>query len=169
MEFKVFITNLGKYNEGEFIGKWLELPNDEIEQELADIGVADGTLYEEYFITDYENDVDYQVGEYESLRELNELAKELERIDYHGGGEILGAIIEATGRTLAEAIETYDNGEYTCYFECEELADVAREIVENCYNLPDFALRYFDYEAYGRDLGFYNYYETSYGCIYIAR
>lgn len=57
MEFKVFITNLGKYNEGELVGKWLDLPCADIEAELAEIGVAPGTQYEEYFITDCENEV----------------------------------------------------------------------------------------------------------------
>lgn len=32
MEFRVFITNLGKYNEGELVGKWLDLPCDDIEK-----------------------------------------------------------------------------------------------------------------------------------------
>jgi antirestriction protein len=93
MMFNVFITNLGKYNEGELIGKWLALPCEDIEAELAEIGVVPGTLYEEYFITDYENDVDYQVGEYESLGHLNELAEDLERIELHQDGEVIGAII----------------------------------------------------------------------------
>ena len=46
----VYITNLGKYNEGHLIGKWLELPasNEEIEKVLKEIGI-DGEEYEEYF------------------------------------------------------------------------------------------------------------------------
>lgn len=39
--FRVFITNLGKYNEGELVGKWLDLPCDDLEEELASIGVAE--------------------------------------------------------------------------------------------------------------------------------
>jgi antirestriction protein len=167
MMFNVYITNLGKYNEGELVGKWLSLPCDDIEEELASIGVADNTLYEEYFITDYENDVDYQVGEYESLDRLNELAEELEQIDYHGDGEILGAIIEARGCNLEEAIDIYNDGRYTSWLHCEQLKDVAYELVEAMTDLPEFALRYFDYEAYARDLGFCDYYKTSYGCIYV--
>lgn len=53
---RVALTNLGKYNEGELIFEWLELPTTEEEVEAAFkyIGVAEGTEYEEYFITDYE-------------------------------------------------------------------------------------------------------------------
>lgn len=37
---KVFLTNLGKYNEGELVGKWLELPatDEEIEEVKERIG-----------------------------------------------------------------------------------------------------------------------------------
>ena len=51
----VYITNLGKYNEGDLIGKWLELPatDEEIENVIKEIGI-DGVLYEEYFFTDWE-------------------------------------------------------------------------------------------------------------------
>ncbi|MGX5287622.1 antirestriction protein ArdA, partial [Morganella morganii] len=37
----VFITNLGKYNEGELVGEWLELPatSKEIEHCLVRIGI----------------------------------------------------------------------------------------------------------------------------------
>lgn len=51
--FKIFLTNLGKYNEGLLIGKWVELPCDNLEEELEAIGVGK-VPYEEYFITDYE-------------------------------------------------------------------------------------------------------------------
>ena len=51
----VYITNLGKYNEGYLIGKWLKLPatDEEIKNVLKEIGI-DGVLYEEYFFTDWE-------------------------------------------------------------------------------------------------------------------
>ena len=53
------------------------------------------------------------------------------------------------------------------------LEDVAEEIVEECY-IPDnarnsdieFFARYFNYEAFARDLGFDGYAETNFGVIY---
>ena len=41
-KFSAFITNLGKYNEGELVGKWVEFPIDEddFEEELAEIGIG---------------------------------------------------------------------------------------------------------------------------------
>ena len=46
-----------------------------------------------------------------------------------------------------------------------DLVDVAYSIVEDCYNLPENIERYFDYEAFARDLGFDGYTETDYGTI----
>ena len=51
----IYLTNLGKYNEGELVGEWVELPvDDNFEQAFQDIGINDE--YEEWFITDYETD-----------------------------------------------------------------------------------------------------------------
>ena len=58
----IYLTNLGKYNEGQLIGEWVELPvsNEELQKVFERIGINEE--YEEYFITDYECDF-YEVGE----------------------------------------------------------------------------------------------------------
>lgn len=161
-EFRVFITNLGKYDEGELVGKWLDLPCDDLEEELASIGVADDSQYEEYFITDYENDWDYPVDEYEDLWELNELAEKLADVDDKGDGDWLAAYMEAQGGDVEYALDNYEDS--TFYPEMD-LEDVARDIIEECYDLPEIALRYFNYESFARDLGYDGYTETEYGVI----
>ena len=161
-DFRVFITNLGKYNEGELVGKWLDLPCDDIESELASIGVADDSQYEEYFITDYENDWDYPVDEYEDLWQLNELAEKIADVDEKGDGDWLAAYMEAQGGDLEYALDNYDDS--TFYPEMD-LEDVAHDIIEECYDLPEIAERYFDYKAFARDLGYDGYTETEYGVI----
>lgn len=160
MEFRVFITNLGKYNEGELVGKWLDLPCADLDAELAEIGVAPGTQYEEYFITDYENSWNYQVGEYENLEKLNELAERIE--DVECDEEHIAAYIEATGYDLEYALDNYEN---SVFYHDMDLEDVAYSIIEECYDLPEIAQRYFDYEAFARDLGYDGYVETEYGTI----
>ncbi|WP_442857913.1 antirestriction protein ArdA [Acutalibacter sp. 1XD8-33] len=76
--FEAYITNLGKYNEGELVGEILKFPTSPqaVEALLKNIGV-DGIRYEEFFITRFDGDVlelnDY-LGEYENLDELNHLA-----------------------------------------------------------------------------------------------
>lgn len=71
---KIYLTNLGKYTEGQLVGQWLNVPcsNDEFEKALLNIGV-DGVRYEEYFITDFE----YLngVSEYSNIQEVNQIAQ----------------------------------------------------------------------------------------------
>ena len=160
---KVFVTNLGKYNEGELIGEWVSLPisESELEEVLERIGINE--QYEEYFITDYETELDdLDIDEYSNISELNELAAQLESFDEYDL-EKIGAIIEGCGIALQDAIDNIDD--YT-YYSGKTLEDVAYEIVEECYDLPEFALRYFDYEAFARDLDYDGYTETTNGVIY---
>lgn len=158
--FRVFITNLGKYNEGELIGKWLDLPCEDAEEELASIGVSDepdenGIYYEEYFITDYENDYGYKVGEYDSLEELNEIAEELENLDEYDR-EVVNAFIE-NGSDIEEALDGLRGGDYMVFSNCSDMTDVAYQYIEETgllNDVPETLRNYFDYEAYGRDMSF---------------
>ena len=83
--FEAYVTNLGKYNEGELVGEYLKFPTtpEEVQALLKRIGV-DGVRYEEIFITDFNGDVlglyDH-LGEYENLDELNHLACLLSELD----------------------------------------------------------------------------------------
>lgn len=101
-----------------------------------------------------------KVGEYDSIEELNDLAEELEALDSYDL-EKVEAILEAHGGSLREAIDDIDD--YT-YYQGMTLIDLAYDLVEEM-NLPEFAQRYFDYEAYARDLGFDGYTETTNGVI----
>lgn len=158
----IFITNLGKYNEGELIGEWVELPvtDEELEAVYERIGINE--QYEEVFITDYETELEgLKVGEYDNIEELNELIKELDELDEYDL-EKVEAIFEAYSSDIKSAIENIDN--YT-YYSGMSLDDLAYELVEEI-NLPEFAERYFDYDAFARDLELDGYTETSNGVIY---
>ena len=69
-EMKVYIANLGKYNEGELVGAWFTPPID-IEEVKEVIGL--NGEYEEYAIHDYE--LPFEIGEYESIEEINRLCE----------------------------------------------------------------------------------------------
>ena len=70
--FAAFITNLGKYNEGELVGEWVKFPTtaEEMKKVFERIGIGQkddfGNPYEEWFITDYDCYVD---GIYDKLGE----------------------------------------------------------------------------------------------------
>jgi antirestriction protein len=59
------------------------------------------------------------------------------------------------GYTLDEAIGKVNSGDYRIYYGCDDMADVAYQVVEECGyldNVPDDVARYFDYESFGREL-----------------
>lgn len=80
-----YITNLGKYNEGELVGQWIDFPisQDTLMEILEDIGI-DGERYEEFFFTDWECeefDVHPLFGEYPSIDTVNAVAELIEPYD----------------------------------------------------------------------------------------
>lgn len=157
---KGFITNLGKYDEGYLIGEWITFPidDDDLQEVLGRIGIND--QYEEIFFTDWECEFETGLGEYESIANINELAEKLENADEN----IVEAIIEATGCSLGDALDRVDDVQF---YQDMTLTDVAYEIVEEWYDLPEIALRYFDYESFARDLSFDGYTEVSGGVILV--
>lgn len=129
----------------------LSLPCDE--QELKD----------SYTIVSCENSWDYE-NEDLTLEELNNLAQDLQDIEDNGDEDWLEAYIEATGCDLNIAVDKYDT---STFYHDMDLVDVAYDIVEECYNLPENLERYFDYEAFARDLEIEGYTETYYGTILV--
>lgn len=166
--FKAFITNLGKYNEGELVGDWVEFPIDEDDftQVLESIGIGDaddfGAPYEEWFVSDYECNLpgfDWQeLGEYpsyESLQEYGELVNSIDDL------EAVSNALEVTGN-LQDAIDGIDNGSIMFYRGVNDNSDLGYMWVDEVYggaeNLDKETLeRYFDYEQLGRDLSFDSY------------
>lgn len=150
----IYLTNLGKYNEGQLIGEWVELPvsKEELQKVFERIGINEE--YEEYFITDYECDF-YKIGEYENIDTLNEIAERIEELDEEEAS-IVKALMSELSYTLDEAIDKVNSGDYRIYYDCNDMTDIAYQVVEECgylNNVPDNVARYFDYESFGRDLG----------------
>lgn len=153
---KVALTNLGKYNEGELIYEWLELPttDEEIENAFKKIGVGNGTKYEEYFITDYETDFDgLNVYPYSNIREINEQAKELSNLKEYEIEEI-NAIIETQGGTLEQALETYKKGDYSYLSGIKSYDELAEMFVDEGFygEIPEHLINYIDYEKIAQEL-----------------
>lgn len=158
--FEAYVTNLGKYNEGEMEGERLKFPTtaEEVQALLKRIGV-DGVRYGEIFITSFDGDVlglyDY-LGEYENLDELNHLACLLSELD-QGEREKFEAVIDSGEYTssVAELINLAQNLDcfefYPGVKDDEALGRIYVEEME-AIDVPEHLLDYFDYEAYGRDI-----------------
>lgn len=166
------LTNLGKYNEGELVYTRLVLPAtaEEIETAFDKIGVAENTMYEESFISDYETDINgLSISEYASLDDLNELAEELENFDEYEL-EAFGAMLEY-GYATDEALQKVQDNEYRMYDGCFSMAEVAEMYADETgllSSIPDDLRMYFDFEAFGRDMdGNGHFIETDSGYIEI--
>ena len=155
--FEPYITNLGKYNEGELVGETLKFPTSpqEVQALLKHIGV-DGIRYEEFFITSFDGDVlglyDY-LGEYENLDELNHLACLLSELD-QGELEKFEAVLHTGAHTssVADIINLTQNLDcFEFYPDIENEEDLGHYWAEDL-PIPEELKDYFDYKAYGRDI-----------------
>ena len=163
--FAAFITNLGKYNEGELVGEWVKFPTtaEEMKEVFKRIGIGQrddfGQPYEEWFITDYDCYVDglySKLGEYENLDELNYLASKLDEMSnseyaqFQAGmemGDHCGSLQEIIN--LTENLDCYE-----VYPNIEDYDDLGRYYIEelDVMQVPEHLQNYIDYEAYGRDV-----------------
>ena len=163
--FAAFITNLGKYNEGELVGEWVKFPTtaEEMKEVFRRIGIGQkdefGQPYEEWFITDYDCYVDGlydKLGEYESLDELNYLASKLEEMrDYEYDQFRAGMEMGDHCGSLQEIINLTENLDcYEVYPNIEDYDDLGRYYIEelDVMQVPEHLRNYIDYEAYGRDV-----------------
>lgn len=163
--FAAFITNLGKYNEGELVGEWVKFPTtaEELKEVFKRIGIGQkddfGQPYEEWFITDYDCYVDglySKLCEYENLDELNYLASKLDEMSeseyaqFQAGmemGDHCGSLQEIIN--LTENLDCYE-----IYPNIEDYDDLGRYYLEELEvsKVPAHLQNYIDYEAYGRDV-----------------
>lgn len=145
-EMRIYIANLGKYNEGELVGEWFVLPVDE--EEVAErIGLNDE--YEEYAIHDYE--LPFEIDEYTPLERLNDLAEMVSELPDEIK-EVIPVLMSYFG-DIEELCESADD--IIHHSGCDSMDDVAYCYVNECGLLDgvsDVVSRYFDYAGYGRDL-----------------
>ena len=158
--FEAYITNAGKYAEGQLVGETLRFPTtpEEVQALLKRIGV-DGVRHQEIFITSFDGDVlglcDH-LSEYENLDELNHLACLLSGLE-RGELETFEAVINKGDHTssvadlinLAHNLDCYDF--YIGVTDDETLGHIYADDME-AIDVPEHLKNYCDYEAYGRDV-----------------
>ena len=163
--FAAFITNLGKYNEGELVGEWVKFPTtaEEMKKVFDRIGIGQkdefGQPYEEWFITDYDCYVGAlydKLGEYENLDELNYLAAKLEEMGQGEYAQFQAAMeVGDHSGSLQEIINLTDNLDcYDLYPSIQDYDDLGRYYIEelDAMQVPEHLRNYIDYEAFGRDV-----------------
>lgn len=166
---KIYVANLGKYNEGWLVGEWVGLPitEEELEELYVRIKVAhynedgdfvpyyeeDGIIYEETAIHDYETDLTgLEIGEWDSIGDLSDLVEKCEEL-HEWEYKKLEAILETESCGLEQAIEEIDS--YNLIEGVDNDDDLGLYYYEvGCIDIPEHLINYFDFEAYGRDISF---------------
>ena len=154
-EARVYVGTYAKYNNGSLFGKWLDLSDYSDKDEFLE---ACRELHEdeedpEFMFQDIEDIPEALISEswlsdkFFELRDAIEKLSETEQeaffvwCDHHNSD-----ISEEDADDLVSSFENEYQGEY------KDEEDYAYEIVEQCYELPEFAKTYFDYSAFARDL-----------------
>ena len=154
-EAKVYVGTYAKYNNGSLFGAWLDLSDYSDKEEFYE---ACRELHKdeedaEYMFQDWENVPEGLIGEswisenFFSLRDAVEDLSDTEQ-------EAFFVWCNYKCRDLSEEdaddlIKAFQD-EYIGQYDDEE--DFATQIVVECYELPDFAETYFDYQRFARDL-----------------
>lgn len=147
MEVKVYIANLGKYNEGVLQGAWFALP---VDFDVVSEKIELNNEYEEYAIHDFESPVD--IPEYISIDELNDMYNKLCEIEAWG---VVESDIKPLISEMGGLDELYNNLEDVTNHGCISFEDYAYDFLHEQLEARDVDLwifNYIDYEKYAKDL-----------------
>lgn len=150
---KIALTNLPAYNDGDLIFEWVDLPCDDFDEVLERIGNP-----EEYFISDYECEIPHiTIHEYENLKELNELAEELDGLNSYDLKAVM-AIIEIDGSDIEEAIDTVRDGRYF-FYEADNFEEFIDLLIDDGYfgEITNEVKEFLDYDKltnYFQNIGY---------------
>ena len=160
----VNIINLTEYNNnGKLIGGWISLPIKK--KDFRDFLFTIGNP-EKVKILDYKDNLGLnglKIEKYKSIKEMNQLAKRMESIIPHEVN-IFNALYKTLG-DFESALNCLESGDYT-FYEDMTMEEVAREHIEDCYDIPSYLGNYIDYKALAYDMRYDGYCETDYGVIY---
>ena len=154
-EAKVYVGTYGKYNNGSLSGAWLD-PSDYSDKE--EFYEACRELHKdeedaEYMFQDWENVPEGLIGESwisENFFALRDAVEDLDDTEQEAFFVWCNYKSHDLGEEDADDLVRDFRDEYQGQYDDEE--DFAYEIIEECYDLPEFAKTYFDYEKFARDL-----------------
>lgn len=145
---RVWVGDLHEYNSGRLVGGWVDVEpgmDDEEAREALDIPDE-----HEAAIFDYECDIPYyKPGEYEQIEHLAEIADAWGRLD--DDERTAAAALMWAGEDIDYA---FDHASDCIVWGGMSMRDIAEIYAEDLLlaNVPDEVARYFDYDAYARDL-----------------
>jgi len=136
---RLWVTTYGKYNDGRLIGEWMDLDDYADRDEFLAAAVK--------MVNEHDPELMFCVYDSFPSKWYSESAAppaelwEWMKLD-HDDKEIWAMLVEAGIEMDVADAHVYRG----------ELIDYAAELVDDCYDLDEFALRYFDYEAFALDM-----------------
>jgi len=161
----IYVADLGAYNAGKLIGKWLDLTTFEevgdLQNEIDKIACSSG-YGDEWAIHDYSN-MPSSLGENPDLEKVLEIAELIKEHSFN----VVDAFINIF------SYDDLDNLEDSYCGEWDSFKAFSDDIFDECYlhDVPDHIQNYIDYEGFSKDLSM-DYYEAdnpaSYG-VFVFR
>jgi len=161
-EARIYVGTYAKYNEGSIFGKWLDLSDYSDTEEFYE---ACRELHSdeedpELMFQDWEYIPEGLIGESWLSDNIFEIIEAMDDMDSDRQEAFAVWLAHESHdldkQDINDLISKFNDGFQGKYNDEE---DFAYHIVEECYDLPDFALSYFDYEKFARDL-----FMTDYWC-----
>ena len=154
MDCNIFLASLTEYSEGIIDGEWIDLTNTYAKEAIDAFKVArDG---HEFFIADCSASVPMEIGEYDDPYELVDFVERLEDLD-ETQLEAYETIMHELGWDREEALDKVESWEFDVInWDWASIQESVGYYYADLYgytNTADDTLRkYFDYEAYGREI-----------------
>lgn len=159
-EGKVYVSTYKKYNNGSLTGGWLNLSDyydkDEFYEACKELHKDEKDP--EFMFQDWENIPDELISESYLSEKFFDLRNELDTLT-DTEQEAFWTWINYTSDNLNIDVHDIVRKFQDAYIgEYEDEEDFAYYLVEEMYDLPEFARTYFDYEKFARDLFMCDYY-----------
>lgn len=154
-EVKIYVGTYAKYNNGIIFGKWLTLSD---YSDLSEFYDACRELHKdeedpEFMFQDYETPelLNGKISECGIDKDIFEIAEAMEDKD----ADMISAYVSLMGEKLTP--ELIEQAEERFYGQFDSYTDLAEDYAEQTGMLskvPESIQRYFDFEAFGRDLSY---------------
>ena len=154
-EALIYVVTYAKYNGGSIFGKWLDLSDYSDKEEFyeACCELRKDEQDPEFMFQDWEYIPSNLIGKSWLAENIFEIIEAIDELDddkkavfevwlNHGNHDI-------TTKDITDLIRSFEDDFRGAYNDEE---DYAYEIVDECYDLPEFAKTYFDYAKFARDL-----------------
>lgn len=160
-EARIYVGTYGKYNSGTLCGAWLNLSGYSDKEEFLEAcrELHNDEKDPEFMFQDWENIPEGLISESwlsENFFDLRDAVNDLSDTEQEAFFVWCNHNLSDLGKEDVCDLVNRFKDLYVGKYDDEE--DFAYQMVEECYDLPDFAKTYFDYEKFARDLFMCDYY-----------